>query len=111
MPLLSLHKRHIFTNFTNIEYLSQERKLDDYLTSEFGEHTFFRHLFKNSSDDKIRLEIYEDNENFRLSSLRIAKYFCVFHKSMLNKFRRNLGLLSESYTNLEFLEIWLSGRC
>ena len=40
-------------------------KLDDYLTSEFGEHTFLRHLFKNSSDDKIRLEIYEDNENFR----------------------------------------------
>ena len=71
-------------------------KMNDYLTSEFGEHTFFRHLFKNSSDDKIRLEIYEDNENFRLSSLRIAKYFCVFHKSKLSKFRRNLGLLSES---------------
>ena len=78
-------------------------KMNDYLTSEFGEHTFFRHLFKNSSDDKIRLKIYEDNENFRLSSLRIAKYFCVFHKSKLSKFRRHLGLLSESYIMVEIL--------
>ena len=53
-------------------------KLDDYLTSEFGEHTFLRHLFKNSSDDKIRLEIYEDNENLRFNFWKLQNISVYF---------------------------------
>ena len=78
-----------FWSFVFIEQILKIRQIyvqiDEYLTSEFWENTFFRQMFKKYPVYFSNWEKYSDNGIWRMCIRQTSKKICFFHKSDFSK--------------------------